>query len=674
MSDPQRSYRREFNPITSLRVHWKLSLLLFVLAAVGLGKLAMDRDQVVYTSYATLQVSRTFQRTLQQDRELDLNSTYDFDSFRNDQVALLYRPDVVKDALQRAGQLGPPWVPEGVDPNLAVLGFSASLNAYAVPRSSRIEISLQSVDAGAVQPALDSLLAAFADAHRSEYFFAADERPGTLRAALTEVELSIEAKRAEIDQLSRELKVTSFDGSTPNPLATALDEARVALATAKRGETEARIDRDALQAQLDAPQDGGTMLAGGADWGALSAGLADVVGPLSARHAELSAELAGLGASHPGRDAIQRQIRGIEEQVDDILANQGRARLQEAETAILRAEAAVAAQQGVLDDLESRNEAFLSKFQRGRILETELPRGLEQRDRLTARLEFFEIEAQSPSYVGVFTPATEVNLQGESSLMRNIALALALAFAFAVVIPVLWDLRDDRVHTIGDVARALGFAPTSWIPAGGSRRLQGLAKGQTRRFAMSLDRDRRRHGAHLVVFAGVKGQGADLDFVAGVANALGQLGRRVLVIDAADADRGQGKAGGGLLGLLGGGPLEAVPRAGTGDFLPFGKAQGELPPAWDEWIHKVETATQAYDLVLVVAPAILTAPEAEALVAEAPMAVLVVEAESQSLGEVRRAGMVLESLRPQAMGAVLTKAKPFRGRGYYRELARQAGA
>jgi hypothetical protein len=671
MSDSSRSYRREFNPFTSLRVHWKAAFLLFVLVAIGLGKLVKDRDQVLYTSYATLHVSRTFPRTLQNDRELDLNSSYDFDSFRNDQVALLFRPDVVEAALRSCNQLGAPWTSSN-DPNFAVLGFSSQLYAYAVPKSSRIEINLQSTDKNAVQPALDALLNAFADAHRREYFFAEDKRPETLQAALDLVQTSIDEKRAEINNLSQELKVTSFEESTANPLATSMEEARLAVSQAKRDLSAAEINRDALKAEI---ANGGSVSAsGGTDWSSLAPGLADVLSPLAAQHSSLGAELAGLGDTHPGRAALERQMAGIERQMQVILDDQEQARLQDAEVAVQRATVTLTSLESDLQGLEGQNTAFLSKFQRGRILEEELPRDLEQRDRLSQRLEFFQMEAQSPSYAQINQSATEVDPRGESSLMENLMMAVFIAFLIAVLLPVLWDLRDDRVHTLGDVQRALGFAPSGWVPGQTSGKLSTLAEGQVRRFAMSLDRDRKRHGAHMVVMAGVSGQSADLDFVSHVANELGQLGRKVLVIDAADADQGQGKAGGGLLGLLAGGPLEAVPRAGTGDFLPFGKVTGDIPPAWDEWIHKVESATQSYDLVLVVAPALLTAPIAEALIAEAPLAVLVVSAETQSLGEVRRAGQVMESLQPQGMGAVLIKAKPFRGRGYYRELAREAGA
>lgn len=672
MSDSNRSYRREFNPFTSLRVHWKAAVLIFVLAAIGLGKWMKDRDQVLYTSYATLHVSRTFPRTLQMDRELDLNSSYDFDSFRNDQVALLFRPDVIEAALRSCGQLGAPWAPNGSDPNYAVMGFSSSLYAYAVSKSSRIEINLQSTDKNAVQPALDALLAAFTEAHRKEYFFAQDKRPETLQAALDLVQQDIDDKRAEINGLSQELKVTSFEESTGNPLASALEEARLAISQARRDLSAAEINRDALKDSLANADSQG--LAAGTDWASLPSGLSDVLAPLAAQHSTLGAELAGLGDTHPGRSSLERQMRGIEEQMNEILDTQEVARLQEANVAVDRATATLASLETDLGQLEGQNSTFLSKFQRGRILEEELPRDLEQRARLSQRLEFFQMEAQSPSYAQIFQSATEVDPRGESQLMKDLTMAVLIAFLVALLLPVLWDLRDDRVHTLGDVQRALGFAPSGWVPGPTSGRLSVLAEGQIRRFAMSLDRDRRRHGAHMVVLTGVSGHSADLDFVAHVANELGQLGRKVLVVDAADADKGQGKAGGGLLGLLAGGPMEAVPRSGAGDFLPYGKAEGDLPPAWDEWAHKVETATQAYDLVLVVAPALLSAPIAEALIADAPLAVLVVTAETQSLGEVRRAGQVMESLHPEGMGAVLIKAKPFRGRGYYRELAREAGA
>lgn len=659
--------RRELDVFGSLRTHWLACLLIFAAAAIGFGYLAKQREAFTYYSTAALRVARSFPRTLQNDRELELGSSYDYDSFRNDQVALLLRSDVLLDALTRCGQLGPPWGAPGAPESTLTANFARSLTINAVPKSSRIEITLQSSQREVLQPALDALLDAFATAHRREYFFAEDERPQTLRTALAEVEQSIAAKRSEIEQLTTRLGVTNFGSSTTNPWIAAIELARQEHAEADRALERARLERQAQQAALSAPITPVDLLSGAVEWGEVSPGLQAILGALASRHTTLRGELHALGIGHPGRAALERELRDIEDRATQIRVSQVESLMLAADTAVREAEVVEAGAAQDLADLEARNADFLAGFQRGRILEDELPRDLSLRDRLNQRLEFFEFETQSPSYAEVVQEASEVDPQGESNLKRNLAIALFLALALALGLPVLWDLRDDRVHTPDDVRGALGIPLAGWLPRVTRVGAKKLHLSQAQRLAQAIDRDRRSHGARLLVFTGVQSDAA-LPVVRVIAEALCDLGRRVLVVDAIGGQPGEHAGNTGLLGLLAGDPLQVIPQQDDGDFLPRGTAAGGSAD-WDHWAQILSNAAATYDLVLVAAPGLLAAPAAELLVADADLSVLVVEAEDERLGEVGRAGQVLHGLKPKAVGAVLNNVRAFRSRGYYRSLA-----
>ncbi len=79
-------------------------------------------------------------------------------------------------------------------------------------------------------------------------------------------------------------------------------------------------------------------------------------------------------------------------------------------------------------------------------------------------------------------------------------------------------------------------------------------------------------------------------------------------------------------------------------------------------------AAAAYDLVLIRADPLLGSADAEHMASSVDLVVLMVEAQAQTRGEVQRAGDVLASLHPSAVGTLLHNAKIFHGRGYYREL------
>jgi Mrp family chromosome partitioning ATPase len=660
--------RRELNIIASLQAHWFAICVIFVVAAACLGKLAWDRQAVTYTSSAALHVAKNFQRTLQGDRELDLGTDYDYDSFRNDQVALILRPDVLLDALSRCGQLGPPWAESNAATSLIVESFSRAIGVTSVPKSSRIVISVVSTHPEVPQPALSALLAAFKDAHRREYFFTEDARPETLRTALAEVETNIAKKRKEIEDLTKQLQVTSFSATTDNPWTTPLDQARIALATLKREVGRLHGQRETVRTAVAKHYTADELLAGSADWGDASVSFDALLTPLAARHAELTAELFGMSEGHPGLPAIRAQLALLEDRAVQIRQRYVDQQLRDADSAVLEAESAAALLQEEVRVLEQGSAVFLASFQRGRILEDELPRDLSLRDRLNQRLEFFEFEAQSPSYAQISQDASEVDLRGESNLKRNLAIAVFLAMMLALGLPILWDLRDKQIHTPGDVNRALGFNLAGWLPRAGRFVSSPLQAGQYQRVAQAIDREGKRHGVHLIVFTGVKGRSV-LALLQTLASSLHGLGRKVLVVDATgSAASEEPEAGPGLLGLLRGERLKTAPLPEGGDFLPWGRIDQGIA-RWDSWSQILVAAADDYDFVLVAGPALLTSPASEVLVTEADLAILVVEAERENLGEVNRAGQMLQSLKPKAVGALLSNVRAFRSRGYYRGLA-----
>jgi len=659
--------RRELDIFASLGAHWLSCCLIFAVVATGLGALALKNESYTYTSSAAIKVARSFPRTLQADRELDLGNTWDYDSFRNDQVAMLYRSDVLKDALEECNQMGSPWAPDGSSESAVIIGFGGSLSVTVVPKSTRIEISLQSSDKDALQPALNALLNAFEDAHRREYFFSQDARPKTLRNALAEVEQSIDAKRGAIHQLTTQLGVTNFATTTTNPWLAPLEVAREELLVAQRTARRSHSELEALRAIVRQPIVATDLLTGAVGWGPLSVAHTEFRATMTERYTTLRTELAALGEGHPGRATLLREMQSIEGDVTQLRKHQLEGWSADAENAVRESAATEVYHQQQTSDLEARNIDFLAGFQQGRILEDELPHDISLRDRLNQRLEFFEFEAQSPSYAEIVQKASRVDPEGESNLKKGMAIALFLAFALALSLPVLWDLRDDRVHTPEDVRRALGFPLAGWLPKASRVGANKLRLSQTQRLAQALDRDRKSHGARLLVFTGVKSDGA-LPLVRSVAESLCDLGRRVLVVDAIGGTAGEHAGNTGLLGLLAGDPLQVIPTQDDGDFLPRGTAAGGIPN-WDSWAQVLSNAAATYDLILVAGPALLASPAAEMLVTEADLSVLVVEAESERLGELGRAGQVLNSLKPKAVGAVLTNVRAFRSRGYYRRLS-----
>jgi hypothetical protein len=661
--------------IKILRQHLGLSIFLLLLLGGAGGFLVHERDVVKYSTFAEVHVARNFQRMLQADREMELRNMQEYDTFRNEQIALMLRPDVLAEGLRRAGQLdaGVWGEPEfGRDGVLA--GFAMALDISFLRNTYRISLELSGPDPEVLKPALDGLLSAFLDAHRAEFSFEQDKRPEILRESLAKQDAAISVKRAKLKSLAEELKVLDFQGGDANPWVTPLENARLALVEAERGASSLRLELAAEDSSANLDAELNMVLLGGAE--SVSVGLAQIVGPLIERRGEIKSRLLKMNSGHAARLGLEQEVKSLEAQVADLLKRHIEASRVSKENKLQYAEASIEQLAKEVKDLGLSATNFVSAFQEGVVLETALAENLARRAELNSRLNFFEIETKSPSYVRVVQAATEVDPAGESKLIRNSVVVVFLAAILAFGLPLLLTLSDKRVHTTRDIEAVFGFPPAIWIPEPKKGAQMRLAQDQIRRFALALDRDQSQSHSRLIQFTEVKsGRGAE-NVVGSIAKALAGFGRKVLVVDAAAPRRSRTAASYstvGFLGLMAGKELEVTPKDGW-DFLEYGNPmveKGQVFRGWDDILRK---ATEDYDMVLIRADPLLGSPDAEQMASSVDLVVLMVEAETQTHGEIQRAGDVLASLHPAAVGTILHNAKIFRSHGYYRELLKEQKA
>ncbi len=666
---------KRLNLWLSLRKHWWLSLAILLVVGGGGGFYAFQHDTRRFLSTAEIHVARNFQRTLQNDRELELRNTQEYDIFRNEQIGLLLRPEVLEDALRRCGQLDSgDWAPPEAGPSAAVNAFSRALDVYLLPRTYRIAVDLTGYQPHILQPALNSLLDAFLAAHEREFSFGQDKRPKVLRDALAELDATIEQKRSRLQELAEQLNVLNFQENRANPWLAPLEDARMALVEAEREEKNLRQRLDAEQQIDNNTTHLELVLLGSAE--GISQGLVQLLDPLVKQRTEYMSRLMDMAAGHPGRADLEQKIQGIEAQISDILKRQASASRSAREEDLLQAQSLVEQLHQEVDDLEGKAKEFVRAFQEGMVLENSLESDMDRRAKIKSRLDFFEMEAQSPSYVRIALPASVVDPQGASNLLRNLGLVAVITILLALCVPLLLELRDERIHTTQDVEAVLGFAPAIWIPERKKESQRLLAADQIRRFALALDRDQSYGRARLVLFTEVKpSRGVD-EMLEDIAQALAGFGRRVLVVDAMAPARprpASSYATPGFLGLLAGKGLQVLSRNGW-DYLEYGNPLLEKGHSLSGWNGILRAAAQDYDMVLIKAGPILVSPDAEHMASSADLVVLVVEAETQTRGEVHRAGDVLAAIQPSAVGTILNNAKVFRGHGYYRELVRERKA
>lgn len=659
----------------SLRKHLLLSFVLLIVVAAPGAWFMYDRDALIFTSISEVQVSRNFQRTLQNDREMEMRTTQEYDIFRNEQIGLMLRADVLEEGLRRAGQLDSgTWAAAADGPAASVAAFGASLDVYGLTNTLRFAADLRGYNPYVLQPALDGLLSAFLDAHRTEFFFGEDERPEILRKTLAEIDEVIAGKRGQLKTLAEELNVLDFKENRTNPWLTPLENARLALVEAEREEKNLRIELDNQGEPSIEEGDLEMVLLGGAQ--ELSEGLAQLVGPLVERRTDALSRLLDMGPGHPARADLENQVKSLEGQIRDLLQRHAVASRSSRQADLTRLGTKIEQLKDEVKDLSGRAKSFVSSFQEGMVIESGLVDDIERRGAIKGRLSFFEVETQSPSYVRIVQPASVVDMRGESNLFRNLGVVGILACLIAFGIPILLELRDDRIHTTQDVQDVLGFPPAIWVPVRKKESQKLLAADQIRRFALALDRDQAYARSRLVLFTEVKESQGTLQIIEEMATALADFGRKVLVVDGT-APRVPRPASEyqtpGFLGLLAGKGLQVLSRDGW-DLLEYGNPLLEQAHSLSGWNGILRAAAQDYDLVLIKAGPLLVSPDAEHMASSSDLVVLVVEAETQTRGEVQRAGDVLAAIQPSSVGSILINAKVFHGHGYYSELVKERKA
>lgn len=662
--------------IQSLRKHAVLSLcLLLTIGAVG-AYFAQQYSVVTYSSSAEISVERNFQRMLQADREMEMRTTHEYDIFRNEQIGLMRRPKVLEEALRRSNQLNNGiWAAPALGPGAAISAFDAALDIYLIRDTYRIVIDVTGQNPDVLQEALGGLLSAFLEAHRVEFSLEEDERPKILRQTLKGTEAAILEKRNSLKALAESLNVLDFRETRSNPRVVPLENARTALLAEERNAKGLQLDLEAEQNSTSTREaELNLVLLGGAN--SIHEGLGPIVGPLVERRANAMNRLLDMNPGHSARAGLEVKVKSLETQVSSLLAQHAEASRVSYENNLRRAEMRINQLAEEVDVLGVLAKSFVSSFQEGMILEASLADDIERRRQLTERLNYFELENKSPSFVRIAQAGSAVDTMGESKLFRNYAMVAMLAIMIAFGLPILLDLSDQRIHTTRDVEAVLGFSPAVWIPERKKESQIRLAADQIRRFALVLDRDQSYARSRLILFPEVKPSGGTQELLDDIARSLSGFGRKVLVVDAAAPLKSRKKsnfATPGFLGLMAGKGLQVHSRDGW-DFLEYGNPILEKGHSLSGWNGILRAAAQGYDMVLIKTGALLASPEAEYMASSGDLVVLVVEAGKQTRGEVHRAGEVLAAIQPASVGSLLLNTKVFRGYGYYSELVRDQKA
>jgi succinoglycan biosynthesis transport protein ExoP len=666
---------RGIKPIVSLLQHKFLALGVFgIMTGLAVpGALVMGKH--LYYTEAAFLVSPRFMKNLNADQELELQSNSQYREYVQQQVKTVNRYDVVSDALKRLGEKRWLWQQRDEPDRSAVERLAGTLQVRPVPDTYLVTIGLESVKKDGLSDLINAVLDVYVEKAKAEEFYDSGDRITKLKEERIKALQDVEQESKRRTAIAQELGVTTFSEAMLNPYDQLLIKTRDAFDSAKRH----RIDVEASLASLEAkgPDNRSAVEAFAQEMVDRDAGLSGLKSNLNLRRAALLQKLSGLTADHPGRNAIEKELADISEEVtksSDVLLNRFRSMLLTQKRSLvdqarqiennLSAEVAV---QG------AHAEQYAALYNEALGIAVDLERSRKRVNTINDRIDYLFLETNAPGFVRIVTRAREPLSPSKSGHKRWFGMLFLMGVVLALVAPMAADLIDPRVHVPGELQKVTGFPPLASIFDKNEKGAEGLIHDQLVRLATRIERDCRVNDTRVIVMTSSKAAEGTTTMALDLANTLDELGVRTLVVEAnrfkPDPRYGDETDRKGLTELLDGrASIDEVVVPGNGelpDRIGVGDIEGRAHLGGIDALALVfQQINRLYSVVLIDTAPLLLSAETEMMVGLADATLLVVQAAGISKAEIKRASQTLERLAPPVVGAILTRMKIFKGGGY----------
>ena len=660
-------------PLASLLAHRRLALVALVLTFLVAAPLAWIKGQPRYVATATVQVAPRYMKNVKDDSELDFQSNSQYRQFVEHQARSVGRHDILSAAIEAAAARGYVWRRDGESVRRAVERLQEQLVISPVADTYLMQISLAGARKEGLAELVNAVVAAYIDKMKEELVYGSDERVKAVLAREAELLRVVGGNSDRRTAIALEIGVSTFNEKEGNPHDKLLLAARTAYEEAQRtriaAEAKLRAYENTRETDLTTRSVQESVLN--------DPGLNSLKSSLNTRRAALAMAASGLTADHPAHEAAQAELAEIEAEISkrsgqltkDVATNI-RARYQSTVEQARRYEQEMAA---ILAEREARSARAATLYNEALSLDADIEAARKELDTVRARLNFFSAERQALGFVRLVTAAMPPETAYGMGRKKLLLAVLLAAILVAAVLPTVVDMADGRVRAVGDAERAMNMPALGWHVQGDGEAARLFADDQLRRMAGALTRERDRHGTQVFALSGVKPGAGTSGLALKLGHTLDSLGYPTLVVEANafSPDARYGAARPGLAECLRG-------EAATGQCVE--PADGEMPSrvrvgAADGHLGRVDRLRelldgwrQQYALVLVDAAPLLLAADAEIVLDRIGHALLVVEADATTRGEIARARRVLEASAAQAVGLIVNRVRVLEGGGYLRHL------
>jgi len=542
------------NPLASLRLHRKFALLVMaVVLTIGLP-LAFYFGRHQYVAEAKLEISPTFPSAVL-EHSSTFNSDEEYRGFVQQQVAEIGSYETALAALRKLGNQRDLWQRSDETERIAAERLVKFVDVSPVANTYLISVSLAGDRPDGLAQIVNAVVSAYLSRQHEWELDQSRERVQLLALHKAELEKESDSLRLQESQLAQELGVSTFGQDFVNPYEKMLEDATAALDTARRGSIEARahlaaLNQDELRVKsLEVDSTAEQMMATNPQSNEARA-------QLTKQREAVFLELQDLGPNHPGRSALEQQMRNIDDELarmkDDeigkvkviLVKNHQTKAQQEISSAQAQVDQAELAEKGIgqqVEDLKASAAAFGSKFKEAVTIDIKLTGDSAQIRQIDEQIGVLQTETQSPGFVSLASAAMtpDMSVRGKR---RVILFVFGIASLFlAVVIPTILDLVDPLIKSPAELEAILGF-PAFGAVLGNEGH---VANEALRRLALGILRECRASGTSSFVLTPVSDGTNGYRLTSELVQQIKALGLRALAIESKDlASRSPASAAG----------------------------------------------------------------------------------------------------------------------------------
>ena len=658
---------RKLNVIVSVRRHWAVALIVFVVI-LGAGFFILwKKARPVYNSHSVVYISPKFPTVLNNNSEVELP----YDSYFQEQVQTVTRYDILHDAVASlpysARQRSGPVVP------IEIESLLKDLIVKRVGTSYEMSVGLSGPSPHGLAEIVNAVTNTYIERAKNPQFYGVNDRLKTLNQEKQRLQSQIDKSLAEKAHLMEELGVatTTTQVGTTNPYDATSTAVRTELATARMQRETAEAELDALL-RRNAPGSSNAMDVAGKEAIASDPGLAAMWSALSSRRAALLQEMTGLRPDHP----VYQKDKDNLSSTDTIMNDLKQQAVQEVQNKLRQdVERTRMVELKLTRELEEKTSSATSaapKYLRATELGPEIDSLQKSLEAIDNRIRDLDLESSSPGSIHVSTKALTPTSPERSKLPIFALAVLMISLTIGTAVPVGMDLLDHRIYTPRDVEQVVGFHPIG-VLVDEDRFPEEVAGEYYFRLAAGIDHAVRTSGARIFLFTSAAHGAGTSTVVRKLSEQLCNLNLRTRTMTAAASSE---------LDLLSSdsSPLAHNKWNRPNDVLQSAQKpidynnrryhlERDVPPP--NWVEQtLNRAAMDYDVVLIDAQPMPVSAQTEYLARLADATVLIVKARGTTRQDLECTARVLERLEVAGVAVILNKVRVDRADGALKQALR----